>query len=278
MRFFFSSNLTVRGIKVQNSPQFHFRFDGCRNITVDSIRIAAPALSPNTDGIHLENSDGVVIRNSLISNGDDCVSIGAGTANVDIHNITCGPGGHGISIGSLGKPSSSAAAPAAAPACVTNVTVRNCVIRRSDNGVRIKTWQGGAGAVTAVTFAGIRMDDVRNPIIIDQYYCLGPKSCPNATSAVRISGVTYADIRGTYDVRSPPVHLACSDAVPCTNITLAGVELLPARDYFVMEPFCWNAYGVAATLTIPPVTPACLTEGMPRAVMELGTDHCYPLS
>lgn len=265
-----SSNLTVRGIKVQNSPQFHFRFDGCRNVTVDSIRIASPALSPNTDGIHLENSDGVVIRDSLISNGDDCVSIGAGTANVDIHNITCGPGGHGISIGSLGKQASSSA-------CVTNVTVRNCVIRRSDNGVRIKTWQGGVGAVTAVTFAGIRMDDVRNPIIIDQYYCLS-KSCPNATSAVGIAGVTYADIRGTYDVRSPPLHLACSDAVPCTNITLAGVELLPARDYFLMEPFCWNVYGVAATLTIPPVTAACLTEGMPRAVMEFATDQCRRLS
>lgn len=32
--------------------------------------------------------------------GDDCVSIGAGTANVDIRNVTCGPS-HGIRYGEI---------------------------------------------------------------------------------------------------------------------------------------------------------------------------------
>lgn len=124
-----SSNLTVQGIRVKNSPQFNFRFDGCRNVHIESIYITAPQLSPNTDGIHIENTNGVKIYNSLISNGqslsiffknspplvycikintlvnnyatafsfigDDCVSIGSGCYDVDIKNITCGPS-HGI--------------------------------------------------------------------------------------------------------------------------------------------------------------------------------------
>ncbi|KAK3016993.1 hypothetical protein RJ639_006559 [Escallonia herrerae] len=251
MRFFMSSNLTVKGLKVRNSPQFHFRFDNCRDVLIDSLFIKASSLSPNTDGIHIENSNNVKIYNSVVSNGDDCVSIGAGTFNVDIKNITCGPS-HGISIGSLGIRNSRA--------CVSNITVTNSVIKHSDNGVRIKTWQGGYGAVSRVTFNNIRMDTVRNPIMIDQYYCQ-TKGCINQTSAVLISDVLYANIKGTYDVRSPPMHLACSDTVPCTNLTLSGVELLPAQGYSISDPFCWNAYGDLKTLTIPPLF--CLLEGIP---------------
>lgn len=68
-RFFMSSNLAVHGIRIHNSPQFHFRFDNCRNVTVDAISINSPALSPNTDGIHVENSVDVGIYNSVISSG-----------------------------------------------------------------------------------------------------------------------------------------------------------------------------------------------------------------
>jgi polygalacturonase len=259
-----TNNVTLQGLKVQNSPEFHIRFDSCRGVVASGLSISSPALSPNTDGIHVENSQDVVITNTAVSNGDDCVSIGAGTLNMHVENVTCGPGGHGISIGSLGKQGSRA--------CVANVTVRNAVIRHSDNGVRIKTWQGGSGAVSAVSFENVRMDAVRNPIIIDQYYCLS-KSCENATSAVFVNGVSYAGIRGTYDARTPPIHFGCSDAVPCTNITLSDVELLPASGETIDDPFCWNVYGSAATPTVPPVP--CLMEGVPRNVEDNSSLKCY---
>lgn len=69
IRFFMSSNLTVKGLKVKNSPQFNFRFDACNNVHIESIYITAPKLSPNTDGIHLEYANDVKIYNSVISNG-----------------------------------------------------------------------------------------------------------------------------------------------------------------------------------------------------------------
>ncbi|RVX21855.1 Polygalacturonase [Vitis vinifera] len=172
-------------------------------------------LSPNTDGIHIENTKSVGIYNSEIGNGDDCISIGRGCSDVNIEGVTCGPS-HGISIGSLGVQNSQA--------CVSNITVRNVFIKDSDNGVRIKTWQGGR----------------------DQYYCLS-KACRNQTSAVYLTDVTYRNIKGTYDVRSPPIHFACSDTVACTNITMSEVELLPAEGELVDDPFCWNAYGTQET-------------------------------
>ncbi|WOG83889.1 hypothetical protein DCAR_0103067 [Daucus carota subsp. sativus] len=262
IRFFMSNNLTVQGLKIIDSPQFNFRFDKCTNVHVESIHITAPALSPNTDGIHIENANNVRIYDSTISNGDDCVSIGSGCYDVDIRNITCGPG-HGISIGSLGNHNSRA--------CVSNITVRDSVIKNTDNGVRIKTWQGGSGAVSGITFDNLHMENVRNPIMIDQFYCL-TKDCKNGSSAVLVSDIQYSGIKGTYDIRSPPMHFACSDSVPCTNITLSDVELLPAKGEMVLDPFCWNAYGDFEALTIPPVS--CLLAGNPRSILENSLGLC----
>ncbi|CAM8920994.1 unnamed protein product [Rhodiola kirilowii] len=264
IRFFMSSNVTVRGLKVRNSPQFHFRFDGCQRVKIDSIKIKSPHSSPNTDGIHIENTNDVKIHNSIISNGDDCVSIGAGCYNVDVRNITCGPS-HGISIGSLGLRNTRA--------CVSNITVTNSLIKNSDNGLRIKTWQGGSGSVSRVTFTHIRMDMVKNPIIIDQYYCL-TKNCPNQTSAVYITDISYKNIKGTYDTRAPSMRLACSDTVPCTNLTMSKVELLPAQPRkSVLKPFCWNAFGSwMTTRTVPPVY--CLVYRDPLAMPSSDLNFC----
>lgn len=109
------------------------------------------------------------------------------------------------------------------------------------------------------------MENVRNCIIIDQYYCLS-KACRNETSAVYVTDVSYKNIKGTYDVRSPPIHFACSDTVACTNITMSEVELLPEEGELVDDPFCWNAYGIQETLTIPPID--CLQDGEPQSMAE----------
>ena len=149
--------------------------------------------------------------------------------------------------------------------------VRDSFIKVTDNGVRIKTWQGGSGSVSGVTFSNIHMVSVRNPIIIDQFYCL-TKECTNKTSAVSVSNIIYTNIKGTYDIRSPPMRFACSDSVPCTNLTLSDIELLPSQGDIVHDPFCWNAYGDLETLTIPPVS--CLLESTPQLVLDYDITRC----
>lgn len=79
-----SSNLVVSGLTIQNSPQFHMKFDGCEGVMIDKLSISSPKLSPNTDGIHIENTKSVGIYNSMISNGkgggkNDLISHGHGS-------------------------------------------------------------------------------------------------------------------------------------------------------------------------------------------------------
>lgn len=141
--------------------------------------------------------------------------------------------------------------------CVSNIRVSDSIIKYSDNGVRIKTWQGGSGSVSRVTFDNIRMDTVQNPIIISQYYCLREK-CHNQTSVLMISDVMYKNIIGTYETSRLLMHRACSNSMPCPNITLLEVKLVPSnrgngKTKKILEPFCWKAYGSFQSFTTSPL-------------------------
>ncbi|KDP26605.1 hypothetical protein JCGZ_17763 [Jatropha curcas] len=250
LRFYGSFNATVTGITIQNSPQCHLKFDNCMGVVVHDISISSPGNSPNTDGIHLQNSRDVLIHSSNLACGDDCVSIQTGCTNVYIHNVNCGPG-HGISIGSLGKDNTKA--------CVSNITVRDVIMHNTMTGVRIKTWQGGSGSVQGVLFSNIQLSEVELPIVIDQFYC-DKSTCKNQTSAVALSGINYEKIRGTYTVK--PVHFACSDALPCIDVSLTTIELKPLQEHYHMyDPFCWQTFGELNTPTTPPID--CLQIGKP---------------
>ncbi|XP_049412364.1 polygalacturonase At1g48100-like [Solanum stenotomum] len=242
LKFYGSSNVVVTGITIQNSPKAHLKFDNCVAVQVSGITVSSPGDSPNTDGIHLQNSQNVVINSSHIACGDDCISIQTGSSAVFIHDVHCGPG-HGFSIGGLGKDNTKA--------CVSNITVQDSTLQNTMTGVRIKTWQGGSGSVQGIMFSNIHVSDVKIPIMIDQFYC-DKRKCGNHTSAVTISGVSYQSIKGTYSYK--PVHFACSDSVPCTGVSLADIELKPSSEKkHFYGPYCWETYGELRTNTTPPI-------------------------
>ena len=119
--------------------------------------------------------------------------------------------------------------------------------------------QGGSGLVQGVMFSNIQVSEVETPIMIDQFYCDGSK-CQNKTSAVAVSGISYQNIRGTYTLK--PVHFACSDSLPCTDVTLNTINLTPIQEKnHLYEPFCWQTYGELQTTTTPPIN--CLQIGKP---------------
>lgn len=70
LRFYGSSDVTVTGITIQNSPQMHLKFDSCTNVQVFDISISSPGDSPNTDGIHLHNSQNVLIHSCNLACGN----------------------------------------------------------------------------------------------------------------------------------------------------------------------------------------------------------------
>ncbi|WZY83491.1 hypothetical protein YC2023_029875 [Brassica napus] len=140
------NNLMVRNIRLENAQQMHMRVQKCENVKALNLMVKSPGDSPNTDGIHVTGTRNILIQDSIIRTGDDCISIVSGSENVRATGITCGPG-HGISIGSLGAHNSEA--------YVSNVVVSKATLIGTTNGVRIKTWQKSAVQVSNVLYKNI---------------------------------------------------------------------------------------------------------------------------
>ncbi|KAG6755614.1 hypothetical protein POTOM_041447 [Populus tomentosa] len=240
-----SSAVKVKGLTIKNSQQMNFVISKSASVRISKVTVSSPGDSPNTDGIHITQSTNVVLQDCKIGTGDDCISIVNGSSAIKMKGIYCGPG-HGVSIGSLGKDNSTG--------IVTKVVLDTALIRETTNGVRIKTWQGGNGYVRGVRFENVRMDNVDNPIIIDQFYCDSPKSCQNQTSAVRISEIMYRNISGTTK-SAKAMKFSCSDTAPCSTIVLSNVNL--EKEDGTVETYCNSAEGFGYGVVHPSAD--CLT-------------------
>ncbi|CAA2995391.1 polygalacturonase-like [Olea europaea subsp. europaea] len=211
LAFYNSNNIIINGLSSVNSQNFHILIYGCQNAKLVEMKVSAAGNSPNTDGIQVEKSIGVTLMNSKIGTGDDCVSIGPGTSNLWIENVSCGPG-HGIIIGSLGWDLQEPG--------VQNVTVKTVTFTRTQNG----------------------------PIIIDQNYCPDDHKCPDQVSSVKISDITYQDIHGSSSTEIA-MKLDCSKQYPCSDITLEDVNLIYNNE--PAQSSCINADGKSSGLVQP---------------------------
>ncbi|KAL6652227.1 hypothetical protein ACP70R_011152 [Stipagrostis hirtigluma subsp. patula] len=206
------NNLELSDFSSKDSPRMHVVVSMSGNVTVRNLTITAPGDSPNTDGIHITESHDVNITGSSIGTGDDCVSVVSGSRFVTVDNITCGPG-HGVSVGSLGKNGETAA--------VEYIDVRNVHFDNSQNGARIKTWEGGEGYAKSISFTNITFNNVSNPILIDQFYT---DDAVPMMGAVAITNVTYTNLNGTSS-KPTAVKFNCSKRGSCTGIHVNSMTI-----------------------------------------------------
>lgn len=161
-----AKNIRMTGIRLVNSPKFHFVPTDCDGVVIDGVTVLAPEGAANTDAIDPSNSRNVKITRCLIDVGDDNVAIKSGKKvegrefaceNIEISDCTF-KHGHGISIGSetVGG--------------IRNVVVKNCTFENTDNGLRIKSRRGRGGRVEGFTCTDITMKNVHPAISIAPYY------------------------------------------------------------------------------------------------------------
>ncbi|XP_060967147.1 uncharacterized protein LOC115711203 isoform X3 [Cannabis sativa] len=227
-------NLVVRNLKVRNAQQTHISFNHCRNVKASHLTISASENSPSTNGIYVSHTEDINISHSVIGTGADCISIKSGTKKVRASDITCGPG-YGISIGDLGSGNSEAH--------VTDVIVDRANFYETKFGVRIKTVQGGSGSASNIRFKNIQMNNVENPIVIEQNYCdQSKKLCKqqgSSSSAVQVSKVSFENIKGT-SVTKEAIKLDCSESFPCKDIKMENVHFTYYKNQGHTKAVCQN--------------------------------------
>ena len=176
--FFFNrcNNIHLHGIYARNAASWQLHPYFSTNIDIIDVEVTAPWDSPNTDAIDPESCDRVDIIGCRLSVGDDCIAIKSGKIEIakrfctsasrhTIRNclMECGHGA--ITLGSE------------MASGVKQLTVTQCLFRRTDRGLRIKTRRGrGKDAIIdGVLFENLRMEGVRIPIVINMWYnCCDP--------------------------------------------------------------------------------------------------------
>ncbi|KAJ7684569.1 pectin lyase fold/virulence factor [Mycena polygramma] len=223
MTLFQATDVLVENIKMINSPEWFNLVNEGKNITYRNIQINAVSTSTqrpsNTDGWDIYRSDQVRISDSIINNGDDCVSFKPNSTNIIVSNLDCN-GSHGISVGSLGQ----------FPGMfdiVENVTATNIKMTNAENGARIKAWAGpnvGSGIVKNVTFDMFMESNVENPVVIDQVNMTNATACAAFPSNTFLQDIWFTNISGT-SRGATVVNLACSPDGRCLDINVNNFKL-----------------------------------------------------
>ncbi|TKY49521.1 Exopolygalacturonase protein [Spatholobus suberectus] len=246
MVFNFITNSYVQKLHSIDSKGGHFIVFGCENMTFTNLTISAPADNYNTDGIKISQTNGTNIANVKIGTGDDCIAMISGTKKVRISNVFCGPG-HGISVGSLGRNDGETD--------VEDIVVKNCTFTGTTNGLRIKTWAKPLKKTlyaSNLVYEDIVMNNVQNPIVIDQQYCPHNHCNPKEISRVQISNVSYKNIRGSSHT-DIAVGFNCSKYRPCQNITVEDIRLWRyGGKGRKISNFCSKVNGASHGKQIPP--------------------------
>jgi polygalacturonase len=215
-----AGNMTLYDIDLTNSPMYHVLFKGGSGMTVWGVRIKTPANARNTDGIDPENASNVLVDDSYIQDGDDCIAVksdaGSAASNITVENSHC-YGTHGLSIGSQ---------TAGGVDSVTFLddtlsgTDSSGITSTSNNGIRIKSDSSAGGTVTGVAYQNICMTGVENLLVFDPNYSSG-----NGSAIPDFAGVTLDGVVSQNSASGANSQLDGYSTADPLNLTLENIHL-----------------------------------------------------
>jgi polygalacturonase len=159
-------HLLIEGVTIQNSPGWNVVPYASDGVVIRSVKILAPANSPNTDAIDPFSSSNVRIDHVVADVGDDDIAIKAGEPGTGAQyepsrNITITDcrflHGHGLSVGSD------------VMAGVSNVLAERIHFDGTNNGIRIKSNRDRGGDVSHLVFRDLDMKNVKTTINVYEY-------------------------------------------------------------------------------------------------------------
>lgn len=199
-------HVRVEGVTIQNSPFWQLVPYYCDDVLIRNVRILAPNPSPNTDAVDPFSSSNVRIDHLYADTGDDDIAIKSGAINSpggddpsrDITITDCTfMHGHGLSIGSE------------IAGGARNILAERIHFDGTDNGIRVKANRDRGNDVSNLVFRDIDMKDVKNPLVISEYY---PRILPPD------SGVAPAPVTRL----TPHFHNIVLQDVTATGAAMAG--------------------------------------------------------
>ncbi|EGU85731.1 hypothetical protein FOXB_03735 [Fusarium oxysporum f. sp. conglutinans Fo5176] len=204
-------NTSVHDLILVDSPKFHIVFDFAENLEVYHLTIRGANLG-SYDGVDVVGTN-YWIHDIEVTNRDECVSVKSPSNHALIENLVCNQAGSGISIGSLNVSAS-----------IANIHARNINIIQGNNIAFIKTYPGGSGHVTNITFENFRSKASLYGLDINQYW---QNTFEPDTGAVALSNLVFKNFSGSVadGSKRPPLFLVANDLSFATNVTVEDFSI-----------------------------------------------------
>ena len=167
------------------------------DVVVDGISIRCDHNIPSADGIDIDSSRKVRVRNVDIDNNDDSITIKSGkdedglrvnrpSEDIIVENSHFHNGGSLVAMGSETSGG------------IRNVTVRHCTAD-SDNAapIRFKTQPSRGGVVENITYSDIQLNGTRQAFEFNMEWRMVPPIAPPAKVLPIVRNVTIRNVRGT---------------------------------------------------------------------------------
>ncbi|KAK1496386.1 murein transglycosylase [Colletotrichum cuscutae] len=195
-------NTAVHDLILVDSPKFHIVFDFAVNLEVYHLTIRGANLG-SYDGVDVVGTN-YWIHDIEVTNRDECVSVKSPSNHALVENLVCNQAGSGISIGSLNVSAS-----------IANI---------GNNIAFIKTYPGGSGYVTNVTFENFRSKASLYGLDVNQYW---QNTFEPDTGAVALSNLVFRNFSGSVadGAKRPPLYLIANDLTYATNVTVEKFSL-----------------------------------------------------
>jgi polygalacturonase len=233
-RLFFlssSNNITVSGVHLLNSGFWNLHVYKCRNVTIDGIDISAPSGSPSTDGIDIDSCQWVTIKNTSISNNDDCIAI-KGSKGIDADQDKDSPPDEHIRVSNCRFTMGGSVVTCGSEATfVRDVVVEDCVVAgpntRGINVLRLKLRTDTPQVYENIHYNNITLDGVGTLIKVDPWtqYETIPAGRQRPSHTVR--NISLTNIKGTFGTfgNITPVVFQGAQLDTIEKITLENIDL-----------------------------------------------------
>jgi len=243
------ANLHVSGVTLQDSPFWTLTGRGLRNATFRSVIVTTRGCgyneAPNTDGFNLQGED-VLVEDSFVRNGDDCVPIFPPSQNILVRNVTCTCGNPPVAI--IWPASNHILGPYPYNVGdVENVRFDHILLRGTSSGLAIKSLPPFIGRARNISFTNLVLDDVKIGMALNffaQNMAQEVEEVGSSASSVLIENVT-----GTVSVKGDKHgigagHINCLSTQPCTGLRLVNVTLSSSAPGTQVAAYtCMNANG-----------------------------------
>ncbi len=161
-------NFVLDNITIQDSTMWTVHILYSANLLVQNLNITTKG--SNTDGIVIDSSNNIILKNNILQTGDDAIVLKSGsdddgrriarpTTKILIQDTTINDSHGAIVIGSE------------MTGGIEDVNIQNTTITKADIGLRIKTRPGRGGYIRDITLDNLHAQKLRNELVrINTHY------------------------------------------------------------------------------------------------------------